>query len=429
MKSIISIAAAAALVAGVVATGAPPQRAEAASPPIQTTTSGAPATIPALANWTAGDGGFEFEATTSVVAAAAQSKVASQLATDLTNALESDVTVETSGASNGDVQLNLDASTKAQLGEEGYRVVVGDTISITAATEAGLFYGGQSVTQWAVQAGLTKSVPAGSATDVPAYSVRGAGVCACIIQISEEKFEETIKEMAYYKMNELWLEIKVESESLPLATFWSYYTHEQAQRLSKFAADHHVRIVAEVNSPGHMEPWIAPYPELQLVNKDGVRQSSQLDITKPEALTTVTTLADEYFEHFDTDYWHMGADEYLLGSGQLTDFPQFLETAQANWGPTAKEIDVFIDFINQVNGARQEQGQDPADLERRPEALQHRRTRQGHHRRVLDARGPDPDSDPHPRKRHGQRRRTPLLHPQRRVGFRRRPLERELDAE
>lgn len=59
-------------------------------------------------------------------------------------------------------------------------------------------------------------------------------------------------------MNELWLEIQVESESLPLATFWSYYTHDQARRLSQFAADHHVRLVAEVNSPGTWNPWIAP---------------------------------------------------------------------------------------------------------------------------------------------------------------------------
>jgi len=110
-----------------------------------------------------------------------------------------------------------------------------------------------------------------------------------------------------------------------------------------------VRIIAEVNSPGHMEPWIAPYPDLQLVNKDGIKQSAQLDITKPEALGVITTLADEYFEHFDTDYWHMGADEYLLGSGTLSDYPQFKEAALAKWGPDAKEIDVFIDFINQVN--------------------------------------------------------------------------------
>lgn len=260
MKSIISIAAAAALVAGVVVGGAPPPQAAAAASPIQTTTSGAPATVPALANWTTASGGFEFTSGTSVVAPAAQSKVAGQLATDLTNALESTVPVENSGAAAGDIQLTLDPGTAAELGDEGYRVVVGDTIAITAPTETGLFYGGQSVAQWAVQAGFTKSIPAGSATDVPKYSVRGVGVCACIIQISEEKLEETIKEMAYYKMNELWLEIKVESESLPLATFWSYYTHEQARRLSELAAEHHIRIVAEVNSPGHMEPWIAPYP-------------------------------------------------------------------------------------------------------------------------------------------------------------------------
>ncbi|WP_040284313.1 discoidin domain-containing protein [Tessaracoccus massiliensis] len=36
------------------------------------------------------------------------------------------------------------------------------------------------------------------------YTIRAGGICACIVNISMEKFEQVIKEMAYYKMNELW---------------------------------------------------------------------------------------------------------------------------------------------------------------------------------------------------------------------------------
>lgn len=130
----VGILAGAALIASIAVAGAAPQQAAAAAPPIQTTSSGAPATVPALATWTAGTGGFQYTEDTTVVAATAQSDVAEQLATDLGNALDTEVGVATSGAGTGDVQLSLDPATADELGNEGYKVIIGDSISITAAT-------------------------------------------------------------------------------------------------------------------------------------------------------------------------------------------------------------------------------------------------------------------------------------------------------
>lgn len=45
----------------------------------------------------------------------------------------------------------------------------------------------------------------------------------------------------------------------------------------------------------------------------------------------------------------MGADEYLLGSGQADRLPAVPCHGPGQLGANAKEIDVFIDFINKVN--------------------------------------------------------------------------------
>ncbi|MDD0859861.1 family 20 glycosylhydrolase [Arthrobacter alpinus] len=107
-----------------------------------------------------------------------------------------------------------------------------------------------------------------------------------------------------------------------------------------------------MNSPGHMRPWLYDYPELQLVNKSGNKKVEQLDISKPEAFTMVTTLADEYAAAFpDQPYWHMGGDEYMMGDS-YANYPQFAAFVAAN--PAIFPVgsgpgDVFIWFMNKVN--------------------------------------------------------------------------------
>ena len=338
----VALVAAMALVFGLLAAVfIRPPAANAATASIQRARNGAPASIPGLRSWDAGTGEFWYRSGSAVVATAALAPVADPFAADLGSALGGSVQVKSAGAVAGDVELALD-TTQTALGREGYRISVGSTIRIVAATEVGLFYGTKTALQWATLAGTAKSIPAGSATDVPEFEIRGMGVCACIINVSMETLESVIKQMAYYKMNELWLEIKVESESLPLSNFWSYYTKEQAAHITAFAKKHNIRVIAEVNSPGHMGPWIRNYPELQLTREDGVKEPTRLDISQPVALTTLQKIYDEYMDAFDTGgYWHMGADEYMFGvPGGVSRFPRLLAKAKEKrsspWRPSPR---------------------------------------------------------------------------------------------
>ena len=173
-------------------------------------------------------------------------------------------------------------------------------------------------------------------------------MCACLINVSTAWFERLVKDAAYLKLNQLWVELKVKSDTHPESVEWGYYTKPQIAALQRLADQYHVTIVPEVNSPGHIEPWIRNRPDLQLTDSAGQKQVSRLDITKPEAFEFLTDIIDENLSVFRTPYWHMGADEYMLGSDYAR-YPQLLAYAREKFGPNAVPQDAFVDFINRIN--------------------------------------------------------------------------------
>lgn len=248
-------------------------------------------------------------------------------------------------ARNGDVVLAEKPSLKDQLGNEGYRISVGDRVTVTAATSTGVFYGTRTVLQLLND---DRQAARGSATDIPAYRERGAGVCACYIHVSLPWFERLMKDMASQKLNQLWIEAKVKSDVDPKSAFWGYYTKAEVKQLAALAAKYHIELVPEINSPGHIDPYLQNHPELQLKDKNGVPSPTRLDISKPEALTYYTSLVDEALKAWGAKQWHMGGDEYMIGSA-YPDYPQLQTEAVKRFGAGATPDDLFTDFINQVN--------------------------------------------------------------------------------
>ncbi|MFJ5719390.1 family 20 glycosylhydrolase [Streptomyces sp. NPDC093149] len=248
-------------------------------------------------------------------------------------------------ARTGDIMLRQDPSLKKSLGAEGYRLDVGDRVTVTAATSTGVFYGSRTVLQLLNDDGRAAR---GSATDVPAYRERGVGVCACYINVSIPWFERLMKDMASQKLNQLWIEAKVRSDTDPDSAFWGYYTKPQVRTLVALAKKYHIELVPEINSPGHMDTYLENHPELQLKDKNGVASPPRLDISRPEALTYYTSMVDEALKVWDTRTWHMGADEYMIGSS-YPNYPQLQTAATAKFGASATPDDLFVDFINQVD--------------------------------------------------------------------------------
>ncbi|MEU9190381.1 family 20 glycosylhydrolase [Streptomyces sp. NPDC048484] len=307
--------------------------------------SATPVTVPALSDWTPEAGHYAYERGARLVAdGKAERRVADTLAEDLRAAGHGTVPVVSAGARTGDIVVDI-APSRTALGREGYELRAGKRLSVTGATETGAFYGTRTVLQLLAQG---DRLPAGRTVDVPQYEERGVGVCACYIHITPDWLENLVRDMAYNKLNQLLLELKVKSDAHPEANTWGYYTKDEIRRLVALGEKYHVTIIPEINSPGHMDPWIENRPDLQLTDSDGNKQPSRLDITRPEAFAYYTGLMDEYAEVFKADSWHMGADEYMLGS-DFDKYPQVLEYARARYGANATPQDAFIDFVNRVH--------------------------------------------------------------------------------
>ena len=308
-----------------------------------------PAVIPALQSWSPATGTVQLSAHSRVVVDgrdAAATSTAAVFAADLRQARHWPVPIvqRLGDAHAGDIVLRHD-SHRSDLGAEGYAMSVDDRVDITGATAAGMFYGTRTVLQLLVAG---DRIPAGHTVDVPKYAERGIALCACYTYYPVDWISRLIKDMAYLKLNYLHLEIKVRSDSFPKINTFSYYTPEEIRQIVALATAYHITVVPEVNSPGHIDPFIENYPDLQLVDKNGVADPTRLDITKPEAFAFYTRLVDDYEKVFPGGYWHMGADEYMLGSA-YANYPQLLAYAQAKFGPDATPQDAYIDFINRVD--------------------------------------------------------------------------------
>lgn len=305
----------------------------------------APRTVPALADWTPEKGNYTYGPGTRLVAhGQAAREVARTLADDLRAAGEGRVPVTGGPARDGDIVIDV-APARRSLGAEGYELRAGERLEITGATDTGAFYGTRTLLQLLAQ---SDRVPAGRTVDVPQYKERGVGVCACYIHVSTPWLENLVRDMAYNKQNQLLLELKVKSEKHSEANSWGYYTKSEIRRLVALGEKYHVTIIPEINSPGHMDPWLQKRTDLQLTDSDGKPQPSRLDITKDEAFAYYTSLIDEYAEVFPAKSWHMGADEYMLGS-DFAKYPHILEYAKKKYGEKATPQDAFIDFVNRVH--------------------------------------------------------------------------------
>ncbi|MDX2543581.1 family 20 glycosylhydrolase [Streptomyces sp. WI04-05B] len=310
----------------------------------RTGTASVPVTVPALANWTPEQGSYEYVAAARLVAnTAPERRIADTLADDLRAAGHGTVPVVSGGARTGDIVIDV-APGRTVLGAEGYELRAGARLSVTGATESGAFYGTRTLLQLLAQG---DRIPAGRTVDVPRYAERGVGVCACYIHISTGWLENLVRDMAYHKLDQLLLELKVKSDTHPEANTWGYYTKDEIRRLVALGDKYHVEIIPEINSPGHMDPWIENRPDLQLTDSDGDKQTSRLDITQPAAFDYYTSLIDEYAQVFTGGSWHMGADEYMLGS-DFAKYPQMLRYARERFGADATPQDAFIDFVNRV---------------------------------------------------------------------------------
>ena len=183
-------------------------------------------------------------------------------------------------------------STKSTSGE-GYHLEAGtNAISITGNSEAGTFYGIQTLLQLLPTTKSTKlAVPAVSITDAPGVSYRGMMLDVGRHFFPVDFVKKYIDFLALHKMNYFHWHLtedqgwRIEIKKYPKLTsvgawrdgtiigrfpgtgntnqrYGGFYTQAQVKEIVAYAAKRYITVVPEIEMPGHGSAAIAAYPEL-----------------------------------------------------------------------------------------------------------------------------------------------------------------------
>jgi len=318
-----------------------------------------PLTIPALREWTPATGSFQIRGGSRIIARdASLLPEAEVFAEDLAALLGYPIAIASDAgavASPGDLVLGL-GETDPRVGSEGYRLRIGSSIEISAATRAGAFYGTRTVLQLVhqnVYQGF--DVPAGEAVDWPRYPERGLMLDEGHSYFTPEWIAQHLREIAYLKMNYFHLHFsdddgfRIESETHPEIVAPQHLTKQQVRDLIALAGRYHITVVPELDMPGHQGGPLAAHPELQLRDATGQPNASRLDITNPAARQFARELIEEFLPLFPAPYWHMGGDEYMPDA-EFQLYPVLQDYARSHYGANANHVDAVLDFFNFVDG-------------------------------------------------------------------------------
>ena len=270
-------------------------------------------TIPGVREWHDGRGTFHLRASTRVVGGGAEARLlARELARPLAHG----------SPRAGDIVLER-GSRDRRLGREGYRLDSGSELRVRARGSAGVFYGTRTVLQ--LLRARHGVVPAGWARDWPRYPERGLMIDNGRRYFGPAWIKRRIRELAYLKLNQLHLHFsdnqgfRIESDGHPEAVTRPFLTKRQVREILAVARRYHVRVIPELDMPGHMRAALVAHPELQVP-----RRPDELDFSKPAARRFARDLILEYLELFPGRYWHAGADEFA-GPGDFVGFVNWID--------------------------------------------------------------------------------------------------------
>lgn len=250
------------------------------------------------------------------------------------------------------------------LGAEGYRLQVKPSgVVLTAHRPAGIFYGVQTLLQMLppeikgkeVRSGQAEwTIPVADITDAPRFPWRGVMLDVSRHWFTKEEVKTLIDEMAEYKLNVFHWHLtddqgwRIEIKSLPRltevgawrvprvgqwwqrepqqpgekATYGGFYTQEDVREVLAYAAERYVRVIPEIDVPGHSVAALVSYPELacrkapsavNVGNKFYGEDENTLCVGKEETFEFMDKVLTEVAALFPDEYVHIGGDECYKG--------------------------------------------------------------------------------------------------------------------
>jgi hexosaminidase len=159
--------------------------------------------------------------------------------------------------------------------------------------------------------------------DAPRFAWRGLMLDTSRHFMSVAALKRQIDAMELTKLDVLHLSLsnnegfRIESRRFPklnsIGSHGQFYTQAELRDLVRYAADRGVRIIPEIDLPGHTLAILTAYPELAARNFDPTdRQAAEkaaLDPTSEKTYAFVAGLLDEVTALFPDAYFHVGGDE------------------------------------------------------------------------------------------------------------------------
>ena len=240
--------------------------------------------------------------------------------------------LEIFGGGKESIVLKIDSDIKKA---ESYTLTVKENlIEIIGSDEAGVFYGVQSLRQLLFQGELT--LPEIYIKDTPVFSYRGFMLDCARYFFTKEAVFVFLEMMALHKLNTFhWhlsddqgFRAQVLSELLltEIGSYRShttfnkrkhegYYTVEDMKEIVEYAHNLCIKVIPEIDTPGHTVAMIAAYPGLSCFDRDltvatgwGVKH----DVLCPGKESTfefMKAVFDELAETFTDGIFHLGGDE------------------------------------------------------------------------------------------------------------------------
>lgn len=254
--------------------------------------------------------------------------------------LSESFSLEPVGGGREKITLGLCEEIEAQ---EGYTLSVRENeVIIRGRTQAGVFYGVQTLKQMLMYGDL--SLCGTEIADEPAFPYRGFMLDCGRYFFTKEAVFTFLEIMALHKLNHFHWHLTEDqgwrfySESHPLLTeigsyrshtnfnsvpHSGYYTKEDMKEVVEYAHSLHIKVIPEIDTPGHTVSAIAAYPHLSCFDRNMVTATNwgvKFDVLCPGKESTfdfVEAVLDEVTEIFTDGIIHIGGDEVPTARWEL----------------------------------------------------------------------------------------------------------------
>ena len=227
---------------------------------------------------------------------------------------------------------------------EAYRLHVnGNGVLIQGASDAGVFYGIQTLRKSLPTNQKNIELPAVEINDAPRFSYRGMMLDVSRHFYTLDSLKRYVDILAMHNINRLhwhltddqgWrIEIKKHPNLTEIGSkrketvigrnsgeydgkpYGGFYTQADAKELIEYAAQRHITIIPEIDLPGHMLAALAVYPEMGCTGGPyapwtqwGV-SDDVLCAGNDKTYEFITDVLNEIIDLFPSEYIHVGGDE------------------------------------------------------------------------------------------------------------------------